>query len=239
VDGDASLSAVASLIADQHRSEMMLVLLGGGPQSGTALADAAGISRSLASAHLRKLVAGGLVQVKASGRQRMYTIASHLVADALEALLLLSPPSEVRSLRQAARSKNLRWARMCYDHLAGVAGVAVTRALAAHELISERDGTFMLTPQGSAGFAAFGIDIGDLRKRRRPLLRECMDWTEQRHHLAGSIGAALAAEMLRRDWLRSQETSRIVTVTAAGHAGLRNWLGIDLAQLQAAQERRG
>ena len=234
MDGDASLPAVASLIADQHRSEMLLMLLGGEPQSGTALADAAGISRSLASAHLKKLVAGGLVQVQVSGRQRMYTIASRLVADALEALILLTPPSGVRSLRGATRSKNLRWARMCYDHLAGAVGVAVTRALAGHELIGEQDGTFTLTPQGPAGFAAFGIDIGDLRRRRRPLLRECMDWAEQRHHLAGSLGAALAAEMLRRDWLRRQETSRIVTVTAAGHAGLRNWLGIDLAQLQAA-----
>ena len=234
MSGDANLSAVASLMADQNRSEMLLVLLGGEPQSGTALADAAGISRSLASAHLKKLVAGGLVRVETSGRQRMYTIASRLVADAIEALLLLSPPSEVRSLQQATRSKNLRWARMCYDHLAGVVGVAVTGALAARELISERDGTFVLAPRGPGDLAAFGIDVAELRSRRRPLLRECMDWTEHRHHLAGSLGAALTAEMLRRDWLRGQEVSRVVTVTAEGQAGLRDWLGIDLARLRAA-----
>jgi DNA-binding transcriptional ArsR family regulator len=234
VDGDANLSAVASLMADQHRSEMLLVLLGGEPQSGTALADAAGISRSLASAHLKKLVAGGLVRVEISGRQRMYRIASHLVADALEAMLLLSPPSEVRSLRQATRSKNLRWARMCYDHLAGVVGVAVTDALVARELIGERDGTFVLMPPGAGDLAAFGIDVTDLGRRRRPLLRECMDWTEHRHHLAGSVGAGLATELMRRDWVRSQEASRAVTVTASGQAGLRDWLGVDLARLTAA-----
>jgi DNA-binding transcriptional ArsR family regulator len=234
VDGDANLPAVASLMADQHRSEMLLVLLGGEPQSGTALADAAGISRSLASAHLGKLVAGGLVRVEATGRQRMYAIASHLVADALEAMLLLSPPSEVRSLRQATRSKNLRWARMCYDHLAGVVGVAVTEALAARELIGERDGTFVLTPRGAGDLAAFGIDVPELVRRRRPLLRECMDWTEHRHHLAGSLGAGLATEMMRRDWVRSQEVSRAVTVTDSGQAGLRDWLGVDLARLRAA-----
>jgi DNA-binding transcriptional ArsR family regulator len=234
VDADANLSAVASLIADQHRSEMLLVLLGGEPLSGTALAEAAGISRALASAHLKKLVAGGLVRVQANGRQRMYTIASRLVADALEAMLLLSPPSEIRSLRQASRSKNLRWARMCYDHLAGVVGVAVTEALADGNLIAARDGTFTLADGGPDGFAALGLDVAELSTRRRPLLRECMDWTEHRHHLAGSLGAALTAELLRRDWLRGQEVSRVVTVTPAGKAGLRDWLGLDVAKLAAA-----
>jgi DNA-binding transcriptional ArsR family regulator len=234
VDGDANLSAVASLMADQHRSEMLLVLLGGEPQSGTALADAAGISRSLASAHLKKLVTGGLVRAEASGRQRMYTIASHLVADAIEAMLLLSPPSEVRSLRQVTRSKNLRWARMCYDHLAGVVGVAITDALVGRELIAERDGAFVLAPRGPGDLAAFGIDVAALGGRRRPLLRECMDWTEHRHHLAGGLGAGLATELTRRDWLRSQGASRAVTVTDPGLAGLRDWLGLDLARLAAA-----
>jgi DNA-binding transcriptional ArsR family regulator len=234
VEAEANLSAVASLMADQHRSEMLLVLLGGEPLSGTALAEAAGISRALASAHLKKLVAGGLVRVQANGRQRMYMIASRLVADALEAMLLLSPPSEIRSLRQASRSKNLRWARMCYDHLAGVVGVAVTEALADGNLIAARDGTFTLADGGPDGFAALGIDVAGLSTRRRPLLRECMDWTEHRHHLAGSLGAALTAELLRRDWIRGQEVSRVVTVTPAGQAGLRDWLGLDVAKLAAA-----
>ncbi len=234
MDGDANLSAVASLIGDPHRSDMLLLLLGGEPLSGTALAEAAGISRALASAHLKKLVAGGLVRVEASGRQRMYTIASRQVADALEALVQLSAPAEVRSLRQAARSKNLRWARMCYDHLAGVVGVAVTEALVGRDLIAAREGTFTLTERGPDGFAAFGVDVAGLAARRRPLVRGCMDWTERRHHLAGSLGAALTAELLRRDWMRGREASRIVTVTPAGRAGLRDWLGLDLGQLAAA-----
>lgn len=234
MDGDASLSAVASLMADQHRSEMLLVLLGGEPQSGTALAEAAGISRSLASAHLKKLVAGGLVRAEASGRQRMYMIASHLVADAIEALILLSPPSEVRSLRQMTRSKSLRWARMCYDHLAGVVGVAVTEALVVRQLIAERDGSFVLAPRGTDGLAEIGIDVAALGHGRRPLLRECMDWTEHRHHLAGSLGAGLTTQLLRRGWLRSQPASRAVTVTDSGQAGLRDWLGLDLPRLRAA-----
>ena len=81
MDPDADLAAVASLIADRHRAQMLLTLLGGTPQSGSALAEAAGISRSLASAHLKKLVAGGLVRAQPSGRQQLYSIASEPVAD--------------------------------------------------------------------------------------------------------------------------------------------------------------
>lgn len=234
MDGEADISVVAALMADRHRSQILIALLGGEPRSGTALADAVGISRALASSHLKKLVAGGLVRVQASGRQRMYTIASSMVADALEALILIAPSSEVRSLRQATRSRNLRWARLCYDHLAGAVGVAVTDALARNGLIGLEDGAFTLLPGGPAGFASLGIDVAGLTDRRRPLLRACMDWSEHRLHLAGSLGAGLTTEMLRRKWLRSHEASRIVTVTPAGQAGLRDWLGVDLAQLEAA-----
>jgi DNA-binding transcriptional ArsR family regulator len=234
MDPDAKLHTIASLIADRNRAQLLLAMLGGEPLSGSALADAAGISRSLASAHLTKLVAGGLVKAEPNGRQRLYAIGSPMVADALEALILLSPPSEVRSLRQATRSKSLRWARMCYDHLAGIVGVTVTDALLDQELIRDRKGTFTLGPAGRAGFEDFGIDIASLEPRRRPLLLPCMDWSERRHHLAGSLGAALATEMTRRRWLHSQEASRIVTVSAAGQQGLRDWLGIDLAELRAA-----
>jgi DNA-binding transcriptional ArsR family regulator len=214
---------------------MLQILLGGTPQSGTALADAVGISRSLASAHLKKLVDGALVTARRSGRVRLYEIASEPVATAIETLMMIAPPSKAaRSLKTATRTRNLRWARMCYDHLAGVVGVAVTEALVARQLIAERDGSFVLAPRGPGGLAEFGIDVTALGLGRRPLLRECMDWTEHRHHLAGSLGAGLATELLRRGWLRSQPASRAVTVTDSGQARLRDWLGVDLPRLRAA-----
>ena len=234
MDPDAKLHETAGLIADRNRAQLLLVLLSGTPQSGSALAEAAGISRSLASAHLTKLVAGGLVQAEPSGRQRLYTIASPQVADAIEGLIHIAPPSEVRSLREATRSRSLRWARMCYDHLAGVVGVTVTDALLDRDLIREQDGAFTLAPGGTAGFCEFGVDMAGLEARRRPLLRPCLDWSERRHHLAGSLGAAIAAELIRRRWVRRQTASRIVSVTPAGEDGLHDWLGIDLTELRAA-----
>jgi hypothetical protein len=121
---------------------------------------------------------------------------------------------------------------MCYDHLAGVAGVAVTEALAAQDAIAELDGAWVLGARGARVFAGVGIDVGAVPRRTRPLLRPCMDWTERRHHLAGSLGAALTAELMRRDWLRRHEASRVVTVTPDGYSGLNAWLGIDFSQLR-------
>jgi DNA-binding transcriptional ArsR family regulator len=232
MDPDADLAAVASLIADRHRAQMLLALLGGTPQSGSALAEAAGISRSLASAHLKKLVAGRLVRAQPSGRQQLYSIASESVADALEILTLVAPGSRVHSLSEASRARSLRWARMCYDHLAGAVGVSVREALVARGLLDERDGTYVLG-RGAAEFGRFGIDVDALERRTRPLLRPCMDWSERRYHLAGSLGAALTAAFATHGWIATREASRIVTVTSAGQAGLRDWLGIDLDELRA------
>jgi DNA-binding transcriptional ArsR family regulator len=234
MEPDADLAALGRLIGDPNRARILQVLLGGMPQSGSALASAAGISRSLASAHLKKLTAGGLVRAQPSGRQQLYSIASLLVADALETLLVLAPATPVRSLRDAARKRNLRWSRMCYDHLAGVVGVAVTEALTGQDAIGERDGAWVLGPRGARVFAGLGIDAGAVPHRTRPLLRPCMDWTERRYHLAGGLGAALATELAHRGWMRRQDGSRIVTVTPAGYAGLTSWLGIDFGPLRAA-----
>jgi DNA-binding transcriptional ArsR family regulator len=234
MDPDADLASVASLMADRHRAQMLLTLLGGTPQSGSALAEAVGISRSLASAHLKKLVAGRLVRAQSSGRQQLYSIASEPVADALEIIILLAPATKVRSLGDATRAKSLRWARMCYDHLAGAVGVSVTEALIGRGLLRERDGAYLMTAGGTAEFGDFGIDVGGLERRTRPLLRPCLDWSERRYHLAGSLGAALTTALAERCWISTREASRIVTVTKAGQAGLREWLGIDLAGLRAA-----
>lgn len=234
MDPDADLASVAALMADQNRAQMLLTLLGGVPQSGSALAEAAGISRSLASAHLKKLVAGGLVQARPNGRQQLYSIASEPVADALEILILLAPASKVSSLRDATRAKSLRWARMCYDHLAGAVGVSVTEALLGRGLLGEQDGGYVLGPRGAAEFGRFGIEVDRLDRRTRPLLRPCRDWSERRFHLAGSLGAALTRTMLERRWIATREASRIVTVTEAGQAGLLEWPGVDLAALRSA-----
>lgn len=229
---DADLAAVAALMAEPNRARILQILLGGTPQTGIALADEIGISRSLASAHLKKLVEGGLVTARPSGRMRLHEIASSEVADAIETLMMIAPPTAApKSLNGSSRTRNLRWARVCYDHLAGVVGVAIADALLGRSALEESDGGWILGK--SAVFAEIGVDIGAL-PARRPLIRSCPDWTEPRPHLAGSAGAAMAAALAELGWTRHRDTSRIVTITPAGTEGLRDWLGLDLPGLRAA-----
>jgi DNA-binding transcriptional ArsR family regulator len=234
MEPDADLAAIGRLIGDPNRARMLQVLLGGQPHSGSALAATAGISRALASAHLKKLTAGGLVRAERHGRQQLYSVAAEQVAEALETLLLLAPARPVTSLRGSSRMRSLRWARMCYDHLAGVVGVAITETLTGLAAVGEQDGAWVLGPQGLAVFGRLGIDAAAVPRRTRPLLRPCLDWTERRNHLAGGLGAALTTEFARREWVRRADDSRIVTVTPAGSAGLEEWLGLDLGQLRVA-----
>jgi DNA-binding transcriptional ArsR family regulator len=228
VTGEAELARIGSLLADRTRVAMVLALLGGRPMSASALADAAGASASLASAHLRKLVDGGLLVVEPAGRQRLFRLAN-AVADAVEALLLLAPPERVTSLRAAVRGQNLRRARMCYDHLAGTMGVALAEALADRGVLVPDDHGYTLTPAAPAVLAQIGVRIERLEDRRRPLARACMDWSERRHHLAGSLGAAVTSRLIELDWLRLSEASRVVRMTVQGQRGVGDWLQVDLA----------
>jgi DNA-binding transcriptional ArsR family regulator len=197
---EADLAAVAGLMAEPNRALMLQILLGGTPQTGIGLADEAGISRSLASAHLKKLVEGGLVTARPSGRMRLYEIASEPVATAIETLMMIAPATRTpRSLSGATRTRNLRWARMCYDHLAGVVGVAITDALLSRFALEESDGSWTLGTR--AVFTEIGVDI-DALPRTRPAVRSCPDWTEPRPHLAGSAGAAVAGTLAELGWTR-------------------------------------
>ncbi|WP_028935401.1 ArsR/SmtB family transcription factor [Pseudonocardia spinosispora] len=226
--GDADLARVAALMADRGRAAILLVLLGGRPQSASALADAAGMSRPSASGHLRKLVDGGLLVVEPVGRRKLYRLAT-AVGDAVEGLLLVAPPAEVTSLRTALRGDNLRRARMCYDHLAGTVGVAVAEALVGRGFLVEDDGSYRVSPDGVRGLSAVGIEVDALDRGGRPLARRCMDWSERRYHLAGSLGAALMSRFVELRWLRLHEASRVVSLTPDGRQGLATWLEREVA----------
>ena len=221
--GEADLAAIGALLSDRTRATILLTLLNGGLTPASALAARAGVSRSLASMHLGKLVHGGLLVVEPRGRQRLYRLASQRIADALEILILLAPSVPVSSLRAAHERDGLRRGRLCYDHLAGRTGVVLTEGLVARGLLTVG---YDVTAAGRVAFAALDIDVDALAAGTRPLTRACLDWSEHRHHMAGSLGAALTAELVRRDWIATREASRVVNLTSAGEAALAEHFGI-------------
>jgi DNA-binding transcriptional ArsR family regulator len=243
VSGDADISAIASLFSDRGRSSMLLALGDGRALAASTLAAEAGVAPSTASRHLSLLLDAGLVSVEPHGRHRYYRLAGPEVGELIEALARLAPAAEVRSLREGTRAHALRAARTCYDHLAGRLGTDLMAALLADGLLAGGDGLFRpggedrlsapgcdvdyrLTGRGRRWLAAFGVEV--TASGSRPLVRYCLDWSEQRHHLAGALGSALLTRFFDLRWLERAPTGRSLRVTGAGRSGLAETFGLEL-----------
>ena len=238
VAGDADIAPVAALMGEPARAAVLMALIDGRALAASTLAAEAGVAASTLSAHLARLVDGGLVNVEASGRNRYFRITSPEVADALEALARLVPCRPIRSLRQGTHAEAIRRARTCYDHLAGRLGVAVCDALVAGEVLvveedpgdrpdpvlgAGRSRHYVLTTTGRARLCELGVDVETAG--RRPLTRYCLDWSEQRPHLAGALGASLLRRFVDLGWVTRGER-RVVRVTDAGRTGLAREFGV-------------
>lgn len=188
------------------------------------LARRAGVRPATATAHLRRLVEGGLVKVRAQGRNRYHELAGPQVAAALEALAQIAPPAPVRSLRQHSAALKLAEARTCYDHLAGRRGVELRdRLLASGAVRQVNDRDHVMTSRGHGLLLALDIDARRLEASRRMLARSCIDWTERQPHLAGALPAALTARFLELGWL-SRGQGRGLRITEDYDQRLANWL---------------
>jgi DNA-binding transcriptional ArsR family regulator len=230
-----AVSSAAFLIADPTRATMLMALADGRARPAGELAYAAGVTAQTASSHLAKLLAGGLLSVETQGRHRYYRLAGSHVALALENLASIAPGATVHRMPRSREAQELQFARCCYDHLAGSLGVAVTQALQDRGFISAAaDKQFEVTHDGMGWFSAMGLDVAALKPTRRGLARQCLDWTERRHHLAGPLGVELMSRLCAIGWVRRSKSSRAVQVTPKGWAGLKEQLGVDERAVQAS-----
>jgi DNA-binding transcriptional ArsR family regulator len=215
---NADLASVGALLAEPARAKVLLALGDGRSLPASMLASEAGVSPSTASHHLTRLVDGGLLAVASRGRHRYYALAGPQVAELIEAVARVAPAEPVTSLRAGTRAHALRYARHCYDHLAGRLGIAV-----AERLVVLRNDTLEVTEAGARRLAAIGVDV-DAGENARA----CLDWTEQRHHVAGQLGRRLLERLLALDWLQRTASARALQLTDAGRAGLQAQLDITL-----------
>ena len=232
----ANMVEVAALVGDTARATMLAALMGGQALTGTELAFLAHIAPSTASEHLAKLVDARLITVTKQHRYRYYRIASPLVAAMLESMQAVAaiemPP---RYQPRSARDEALRFARTCYDHLAGQLGVAIANALVArnHVVLGEDGGE--VTDSGAAFLREFGVDLTLRSRSKRIFCRPCIDWSERRYHVAGLVGAEICRRCLELGWLARDRDTRAIKITPAGRSGLRDTFGLDLHQRPHAE----
>jgi len=211
-----NIAQLAALIGDPARANMLTALMTDRALTATELAAEAGVTLQTASSHLAKLTDGELLQVRKQGRHKYFALASADVAATLEALMGLAHGQGATRTRTGPNDARLREARVCYNHLAGRMGVQMYDSMLRRGLIAEDAETVSLTAQGITFAAQFGVDIAALERRRTPLCRTCLDWSERRTHLAGSVGRALLAQMEAKGWVRRDPDSRAIQFIANG-----------------------
>ncbi|MBO0780846.1 MAG: helix-turn-helix transcriptional regulator [Ktedonobacteraceae bacterium] len=220
MDTQPDIASIAFLLGEPARATILTALLGGVALPASELVFRCQLTQQTVSAHLAKLVAGGLLVVEPRGRHRYYRLANAEVGHALEALQVVAPRPPVRSLRQSEETRALCFARTCYDHLAGKLGVSITQAMLQRGYLAEAEKSYLLTTEGEQWLTHLGIDVSEARHKRRVFAASCLDWSERRSHLAGALGASFATRLFQQGWIVRSSTSRAIHLSEAGQSGL-------------------
>lgn len=229
---DADVAPAAALLADPARVAILMALMDGRALPAGELARAAGVGASTASSHLSRLIKAGWVDVEDQGRHRYMRLINPDVAGLLEALAVVGGPPVTRHQERGGPPEELRMARSCYDHLAGRAGVALAESLLRDGSLVEEGRLYTVTESGEGRLSQFGIDVGRLaeeaRKNRRYLARNCLDWSERRHHIAGALGTALLERVLELGWFERRRGTRALRLTNEGRRAIQRQFQVRL-----------
>lgn len=213
---------------------MLIMLVDGRAHPAGELAHCAGVSAQTASSHLAKLLAGGLLSVTREGRHRFYRLAGPRVVSLLEQLASLGPSEPMRRRAPNQAAERLRFARCCYDHLAGSLAVGITKAMFSHGYLAQgHRKAFVVPPRGVEWFGHLGLDVGRITPGRHGIACECLDWTEREHHLAGPLGTEFLVRACELGWFERPPATRAVDVTVKGWHALKARLGLEKRNIGA------
>jgi DNA-binding transcriptional ArsR family regulator len=213
---EPNISFISSLIGDSARARMLTALMGGKALTATELALEAEITAQTASSHLAKLVDGQLLIVRKQGRHKYFQLHRQDVAQLIEQLLNVTSSRRQPKTVTGPADKRLKQARVCYDHLAGEFSVALYDALTLNGLIVDKGCETILTDQGRSFFLDLAVNFEDLSKSKRPVCKSCLDWSERRNHLAGSLGHWILEDLLAKKWASRDLDSRAISFTSKG-----------------------
>ncbi|NIF23566.1 ArsR/SmtB family transcription factor [Candidatus Pantoea multigeneris] len=211
---ETSMAMVASALSDPSRVSILCALMDGSAWTATELSVVADIAASTTSGHLNRLLSNGLIICLTQGRHRYYSLAGHHIAGLLENLMGVS--MRVHKTLASSTPVYLRYARTCYDHLAGELAVSIYAFMLREKWLTA-DGS-KLTSVGKMHFERMGVLL-NARTRRKPCC-PCLDWSERRFHLGGDAGSALLTLFLQKGWITRTPGYREVNVTDSGKAAM-------------------
>ena len=220
------IAQAAVLMGDPARANMLCALRDEGTLTASELSCVAGVAPNTASGHLARLSDAGLVVFETAGRRRLYRLKNETVADIIEALEALAGEISPHKRTSERLDPAIRFARTCYDHLAGTLGVRLAKASVSCGYLEPTSNGFALRDEGKEALCRLGVDLDQLTTTRRPLLRRCPDWSEGDAHLGGALAAGLFDLFWRRGWLRRQPGSRAVKLTPKGRAAFHEHFGM-------------
>ncbi|HEY5406083.1 MAG TPA: helix-turn-helix transcriptional regulator [Ginsengibacter sp.] len=216
---------IAALLGEKSRAAMLWNLLDGKAYTATELATGADISPQSASNHLLQLVQANILVVERQGRHRYYRYFNDKVAEIIENMASLVPAEKV-SLQKSDKPSGIKYARTCYDHLAGKFGVELNNSMMKKKILIVKNNIYLVSPSGKKWFTDLGIDVEDVQNLKRKFAFPCLDWSERKPHIGGALGAAFLHIMLSDDWIRKVANTREVIITGKGRKELQNRLGL-------------
>lgn len=104
------------------------------------------------------------------------------MAYAVEALAQLSKATPAS---KEVRPTGIHYCRTCYDHLAGFVGVQLVETMEHRGYLKKADKQYLVTKRGWEGLKHLDIKQTAYENIRRPIARQCLDWSVRRPHLAG------------------------------------------------------
>jgi DNA-binding transcriptional ArsR family regulator len=219
----SQIARLAHLIGDSSRASILSALMHGRALHAFELASETHVTPQTVSFHLAKLLDGKLITAEKQGRHRFYRLATPMVGQMIQAISRVAafhPPKDVEP-----------HARICYDHIAGNLGVAITAALIDRAYIVLDEDAGVVTEDGHLFFHAHGIMVSRTEAAQSVFCRVCLDWTGQGPHLGGRVGTALCSHFFAKGWIRRAHEIRSVEITQAGKTALSDLFGFSIEDL--------
>ena len=208
----------SDVMSDVSRVMIITELMNGRALSASWLANRLNLSPQATRFHLKKLEDVALIHHRTCGKHRYYEIKNQDTATFIESTFNIIPPKDCLFLSDPKTKERFKEARTCYRHLAGSWSVALTQSFINNEFIVIQDNFFVVTKKGKTFFNKHKLLIN--LPNTTYVGKRCIDFSEHRDHIGGTLGTLLFQSMLQQEWFKQEDNNRELTITPKGRKNL-------------------